>query len=79
MCRNWQEGEEVTVAYPNGTTRNGTIVTLPAPGRSGFCVLFFPEPGSTTAEEADPNVRESWLTRPGMFMDASASHTEEAA
>jgi hypothetical protein len=76
MCRNWQEGDEVVVNYPSRPSRAGTVVTRNNT-RGTFCVLFFGEEGSTDAEEADPNVQESWMEAPGQHAELSLTGCDD--
>lgn len=63
MCRNWHVEEEVTVVYPNGRVRNGTLTQITS---KGYTVLFFEE--GDLPEQADPHVQERWLRAPGTGM-----------
>lgn len=63
--KNWQEDQDVTVVYPGGKIKNGTIARR-FPNRT-YCVIF----RDGEAESADPHVPESYLRAPGVQMEAS--------
>lgn len=65
MCMNWKQDDEVVVVYPSGTVRYGTITRMPGEGRPNFTILFFQGTEDKETEQADPNVKESWLRVPG--------------